>query len=104
MNGITKVFNWLAQHCNKEALFPKEWVLTESEKSQFRSIGYKVEDFQQPIIAPHYAMPPVGFYTVQHVTKANGDKLSAQEISVLEDMLSVQRDNSAPASPHRKPE
>jgi hypothetical protein len=105
MNSIAKLFNWVAQHCNKDALFPKEWVLQESEKNHLKSIGYKVTDLQKPIVAPHYAMPPAGTYTVQHITKASGDKLSKNDVSTIEDILTNLRDNNGvPSAPSRKPE
>ena len=104
MNGIAKLFNWVAQHCNKDALFPKEWVLEESEKNHLKSQGYKVTDIKKPVVVPHYAMPPMGIYVVQHITKANGEKLSDAETKNVEDTLSALRECKPPSAPPQKPE
>ena len=103
MNGIKKLFNWIAEHYNAAVLFPKEWYLEADEKAFLKTAGYTIEDVKIPAVATHYAMPPIPGYTVQYVYNAHGETLSNAEVEHVSQILTHYR--AAPQSPPNiKPE
>jgi|GEM_PF-3501266 len=95
MKSLKALFNWVAENCNVDALFPHEWELSEDEKCFLAAHEYKIKDVQKSASFMYYDMPPLPVYTVQYIRKADGNTLNPAEIAHVEDLL---RKFNAPSS------